>query len=341
MMNKVVFICISLFVWASHIYPMEGIASQEVKKNPFDLITDDHVIRQISDWLDAKSCARMRRTCRRFNNAAWQFDENIIIPMPLCSDEKENDYWKRVFDMVARVDAMIERFKAHNIIILFPQTNAIIHLSLPQELSKTKIQGLYTDYFCVVPSELDKLPKILPDLKFLALFGRMTYRFPLGFDSLPLTLQQLKKLETLYVLHIKTTAEDLRRLPASLTSLDLTECEISEIPESIADLKCLQSLSLWNNNLSVNELEKLAPLASYLKKLCISRLGLEKLPQCLASFEKLQEIDISQNHLSPHSLYCLTRLKNLRRINLAGNRQCESQQDLIKSMFSETVTIFI
>jgi len=342
-MNNNVCLFFMIFVLTARSFAMEMAVPQQAQQNPFDLITHDSVIVQIADQLDVQSCGRLRQTCKRFNNVAWPSESSLNVKIKRKGDQSEEDYWQGVFDRIGCIEAMIKRYQRHNPIILYPhnglaysayQDNPLIkRLSFPVGLSKINITGLGINSYDVELPMLEKLPEILPNLKMLGLTGH--YR-----ETLPSTLKRLMTLQSLYVFRYKVSSEHLAFVPPSVTTLSLIECDISDIPQTIAQLSSLRSLNLsQNENLVVEELEKLVRLAPHLEKLCISNIELEKLPRCLGSFEKLQELDISQNYLKPDALACLTGLINLRWINLAGNSKCESQKDLVRCMFPEKVTI--
>ncbi len=326
-------------------------AQQQVQPNPFDLITDDNVIRQISDWLDQQSCGRMRQVCKRFNNAVWQYDKPCEIASKKGQFERQSQYWERVYALIAVAKLQTGRHKANNKIILFPRFY-LNHLSfisprdsklyLP-ELPNPDVDGFRfrCDFF--ESAEIEKIPHIFPNFTFLDLIACKNDRKQF---SLPTILYKLTNLQTLHVKRYNISLDYIECLPAALNSLNLDDhCLLLGRLDfrKIAHLNCLRSLSLKHMELWPHMLDAFALLAPNLEKLCISGSGhtfkLEQLLSHLASFEKLKELDISQNDLNPEALTCLTGLKNLRWINLAGNRECESQKDLVRSMFPPTVTI--
>ncbi len=348
-----------ILVFAPHSWAMEISAPKEINQNPFDLIPDD-CIKRIADQLDANSRGMLRLCCRRFGTAALPTEKEFHITIKQTVDEPEDQYWQMVLHKLYQLDQSIQKVKAHNDIVLHMKV-PIADAELPEQLSSIKnLNGLFMEHglsgnvSCrrTQWTNFKQLLALLPNLK------QLSMPYGTAEDRLPSILYQLKRLQCLNVSGYEMKSEDFSLMPSSITELKLHACTIWGIPQLGEKLASLRSLSLVETHCYQYELadfscgpsfykqrisdslEKLlSPLAYSLEKLELSCNELAELPDCLASFEKLQEIDISQNDLSPHSLYCLKRLKNLRRINLAGNRQCESQKDLIDCMFSETVTI--
>ncbi|MEH2188529.1 MAG: COR domain-containing protein [Nostoc sp.] len=110
---------------------------------------------------------------------------------------------------------------------------------------------------------------------------------------------------------------ELTELPeaiASLTqlqNLDLSDNQLTELPEAIASLTQLQQLDLSNNELTA--LPKAIASLTQLQQLDLSHNELTELPEAIASLTQLQQLDLSNNELTalPKAIASLTQLQNL------------------------------
>ncbi|MDZ7991329.1 MAG: leucine-rich repeat domain-containing protein [Nostoc sp. EfeVER01] len=116
---------------------------------------------------------------------------------------------------------------------------------------------------------------------------------------------------------------ELTALPeaiASLTQLqklNLSHNQLSELPEAIASLTQLQRLYLDNNQLT--ELPEVIASLTQLQKLNLSHNQLSELPEAIASLTQLQRLYLDNNQLTelPEAIASLTQLQQL---NLSNNR---------------------
>ncbi len=342
-MNKTALLAVCAVTLSLQSFAMEKTAEPSEGANPFDLI-GDHEIQNIAAQGTKQAAGRLRGVSRRFNELVWHYDKPCEIrPWKdyLVTDQTETDqmYWKRVYEMIAAAQRQIGRFKAHNEIILYPRcaifpTDDYSKLSLPAELAHMNIDGLRINCDYVKASQVEKLPQILPNLKFLDLTGSSDPYVQVNI--LPSTLSQLTKLHTLTVARYRIPPEGCTLIPQSIVTLELKYCNVWFIHlMAIANLTSLRSLSLAANLLFVESLEKLAPLAPHLEKLNISFTSIAELPQCLASFEKLEELDISGNELKKDALNCIAGLKNLKLLIVPNSKTA----CLDTSMVPKTVTI--
>jgi len=93
--------------------------------------------------------------------------------------------------------------------------------------------------------------------------------------------------------------------------LDLTDCNLSELPENIGALKNLVQIRLNENNL-----ESLPDSFAELKRLRVldlERNSFRSLPQCLTQLDKLEDLNLNRNRLRvlPEEIKRLNRLENL------------------------------
>ncbi|KAE8299657.1 Leucine-rich repeat-containing protein 40 [Larimichthys crocea] len=111
-------------------------------------------------------------------------------------------------------------------------------------------------------------------------------------------------------------SDDIRLLPA-LTTLDLHNNQLSNLPSALGELQELQQLRLSHNQLKSLPVE-VCTLRN-LRSLTLQQNLLESLPEELGQLENLTDLDLSNNHLKtvPSSLSCLTCLQNL---NLSYNK---------------------
>ncbi|MEH2147869.1 COR domain-containing protein [Nostoc sp.] len=93
--------------------------------------------------------------------------------------------------------------------------------------------------------------------------------------------------------------------------LDLSNIELTEIPEAIASLTQLQRLNLGNNQLS--ELPEAIASLTQLKLLNLGNNQLSELPEAIASLTQLQRLDLDNNQLTrlPEAIAFLTQLQLL------------------------------
>ncbi|MEH1813312.1 MAG: COR domain-containing protein [Nostoc sp.] len=93
--------------------------------------------------------------------------------------------------------------------------------------------------------------------------------------------------------------------------LDLSDMELTEIPEAIASLSQLQELNLSSNQLT--ELPEAIASLTQLQTLNLSRNQLTALPEAIASLTQLQTLNLSRNQLTalPEVITSLTQLQQL------------------------------
>ncbi|MBN3925758.1 leucine-rich repeat domain-containing protein [Nostoc sp. NMS4] len=102
--------------------------------------------------------------------------------------------------------------------------------------------------------------------------------------------------------------------------LDLSDMQLSELPEAIASLTQLQQLYLRNNQLS--ELPEAIASLTQLQQLYLDNNQLTELPEAIASLTQLQRLDLSNNQLTelPEAIASLTQLQ---RLDLSNNQLTE------------------
>jgi len=338
---------------------LQSVAMEVVHQNPFDLMTDDTIIGQIADKLDDRARGCFRCCCKRFSNAAWPSKKSFRVTLEKKATEQEDHYWQRVWDQLHRLNEKIQTLHGQNDIILrLPKSNG--GLLLPPALALiNNLNGLSMGYSLSRNDvyrqaqfiNLEGLLMFLPYLNFLSLPWGQKERLPFG-------IRRLTRLQSLNIKEYEFTSDDFALLPSSITDLRLHYCTIWGVPQDAEKLTSLRYLSLIQTcyyqdaqiefaeqpHCIIEEIEDdwdqfLSPFAPSLEKLDLACSDLIALPKCLTSFEKLQEIDLVGNDLKPAALGCLTGLKNLRRVNLGRNSACESQKELVRSMFLPTVTI--
>ncbi|XP_035032497.1 leucine-rich repeat-containing protein 40 [Hippoglossus stenolepis] len=111
-------------------------------------------------------------------------------------------------------------------------------------------------------------------------------------------------------------SDDIRLLPG-LTTLDLHDNQLSNLPSALGELQELQQLRLSHNQLTVLLVEVCT--LKNLSSLTLQGNLLENLPEELGQLENLTELDLSNNQLKelPSSL---GRLTCLQKLNLCNNK---------------------
>ncbi|MDJ0535953.1 MAG: leucine-rich repeat domain-containing protein [Xenococcaceae cyanobacterium MO_207.B15] len=140
-------------------------------------------------------------------------------------------------------------------------------------------------------------------------------------------LQSLKELElNLSNNQLSALPEAITKL-SNLTRLDLSNNQLSALPKSVIKLSNLTRLDLSNNQLSF--LPESLGNFSNLTRLDLSANQLSFLPEFLGNFSNLTRLDLSRNQLStlPNSL---GNLSNLTRLDLSANQLLALPEALTK-----------
>jgi Leucine-rich repeat (LRR) protein len=126
------------------------------------------------------------------------------------------------------------------------------------------------------------------------------------------------------------------RNKSEVVFLNLSEKNLSSLPENIGELKNLKVLNLDRNAIknfpeSFWELEQL-------EVLILSRNGLDYLPKEIGRLKNLKKLYISRNNLSslPNSI---TELKGLKRIDASFNKLSDKDGEFIKKALPECIVI--
>ncbi len=124
---------------------------------------------------------------------------------------------------------------------------------------------------------------------------------------------------------------------SNVTQLNLVNCNLSKLPESIGNLYYLQRLNLNDNNLS-HLPESFGNLAS-LQALYIRNNNLIRLPKSLKNLHSIKVLGLLNNKLRevPEDLLSLP---SLRYLGISGNPINYSTDKTIKQLFKEAVQIF-
>ncbi|MEH2250889.1 leucine-rich repeat domain-containing protein [Nostoc sp.] len=138
--------------------------------------------------------------------------------------------------------------------------------------------------------------------------------------------QRIKKARREGAIELDLSDMELSEIPeaiASLTQLqtfDLSGNKLTELPEAIASLTQLQELNLSDNQLT--ELPEAIASLTQLQTLNLSYNQLTELPEAIASLTQLQELNLSDNQLTelPEAIASLTQLQEL---NLSDNQLTE------------------
>lgn len=102
----------------------------------------------------------------------------------------------------------------------------------------------------------------------------------------------------------------------NLRELDVSNNQISLIPDEIMNLKQLQKMCLDSNNLSqINESLK---YVATLEELSISNNSIYSIPDIFKWFNKLKYVDLSSNYINEISV-SLLEMKELKELNLSNN----------------------
>lgn len=129
-----------------------------------------------------------------------------------------------------------------------------------------------------------------------------------GFSDSICKIKQLKRLDIdCEITSIPSCISNLKKLE----HLDLYYNEISEIPDEIGDLSRLKYLNLKSNNIS--KFNSFICNLSKLENLNIGSNSMEEIPSCIQNLSKLKNLDISSNGIKtlPRSFYNLKKLENL------------------------------
>jgi internalin A len=140
-------------------------------------------------------------------------------------------------------------------------------------------------------------------------------------------------------LNPKVTCARFTNLAAALTYinqaciLDLSNKNLSELPQDITKLKNLIQINLSKNNLTVFPNELLS-----MDKLIVINLSNNKIaqvPTAINKLKNLQGLDLSNNQLTtlPDTL---SSIKTLRFLNVKGNNIDKTQLDKINSLIEES-----
>lgn len=97
-----------------------------------------------------------------------------------------------------------------------------------------------------------------------------------------------------------------------VVALGLYGQKIQTLPETIGDLKYLQSLYLWNNRL--NSLPEIIGKLMALKELCVTSNNISSLPESIGNLRRLTYLNLNSNSLTslPDTIGNLTELRDLR-----------------------------
>ncbi|MGK7930025.1 MAG: leucine-rich repeat domain-containing protein [Microcystaceae cyanobacterium] len=149
-------------------------------------------------------------------------------------------------------------------------------------------------------------------------------------SELPPEIAQLSQLQTLdlsnnhfsdsQISYYQAIIKIHRAKTEGVTYLDLSNNQLSELPQEIAQLSQLQQLDLSNNQLS--ELPPIFAQLSQLQQLDLSNNQLSKLPPEIAQLPQLQGLYLSNNQLSELPPI-FAQLSQLQQLNLSNSKLSE------------------
>ena len=148
--------------------------------------------------------------------------------------------------------------------------------------------------------------------------------------------QKLKEL-ILSKLSLTHISEEILDLKEHLTTLDLSNNELAEIPSFITELKYLEQLDLKNNKISNINID----FSKFINLKILSLKGnmLEKFPSQILKIDNLQELSIARNRIDaiPGTI---SQLKNLKIFFADGNRITELPDKLadLKELVAFTIS---
>ena len=163
----------------------------------------------------------------------------------------------------------------------------------------------FIEELCFYNYNLFKVPKSIGKLKGLKVLD-------LGFNmfkNLPSSIQSLTNLETLILDYNKIVDWDFLMYVPKLKKLNLIECGIEEVPDTLWSLTSLEHLDLrWNK---IAELPKDIGKLESLKVLRLNQNRLKALPQEIGQLHKLEELNLNNNYLTelPSALGTIRSLK--------------------------------
>lgn len=187
------------------------------------------------------------------------------------------------------------------------------------------LRGVHESY--LLPKEETKLPNRVIDVNTKAKPGRVRRR--LSFITMIASL-----LSIVCGLFVYSNFND----PLKVTSLNLSEQKLTQLPLKIADMKNLQELNLSGNRL---DLWQAMPLLKKLKKLKILDLSdneLEVLPKSLGQLTNLTTLDLSRNKLSDLSIET-EQLKKLQYLDLDNNNLRRFPAEINKLIHLQSVSL--
>jgi Leucine-rich repeat (LRR) protein len=179
-------------------------------------------------------------------------------------------------------------------------SNFLISMDLDLDEKTPLINGTTSSYEVIAPitisiSDLNNLYETLKLEKTLKL---SQYKF-----------KNIKELENIFL--------SLKRFWAKIENIDLSYCDISELPGCMTseNFPHLETLNLTCNTVSLQALEKIAQLTP-LKNLVLGACNIKQLPKNIMQLKKLTYLDLTNNPLSPEALGYVTQISSLEKLCL-------------------------
>ncbi len=119
--------------------------------------------------------------------------------------------------------------------------------------------------------------------------------------------------------------------------LDLSNQELTDVPEYVFNQKNIETINLSNNKLTGALGAEIKNLTN-LKQLNLSNNNFSGVPAEVGQLQNLEVLDLSNNQLTGLP-YEIGNLQNLKTLNVSGNNYSEKDLDIITEMLPANVTV--
>ncbi len=338
-MNRTYFAFICMCFFAIQSAAMEKQLTKLEDVGPYPL-------KAIARYVNHKTCAHARQTCKILNATFWNDSDPIcIMPDENTRNIRQKVFWKKLLAKIHAAETMIARYnQAINPKETFICNAIILKIAMFRKLSYLPFELKFTSYIRSLDlsgSQISVLAlgeifpswnsvrgyELLPLLYELNLSHNGIYEVPDSF----IHWTTLRSLDLSYNCLGFDRIQSLLSLPRQLEELDFSDNGLVDLPLGyLANFKCLRRLKLAGNMLHCSA--------------C-----LEKMAECLPNVE---ELDLCQNDLLLEDLLKLAPFNNLKKLNLKGRPESEGyqkwkenpftaeQQKLIQKLFPHAKIIF-
>ncbi len=277
-------------------------------------------IQTIARYLDQKTCANARKSCKFFNALFWNDSAPLVIsPVEIKSMEDAVKFWDNILTRISAAESLIKRFNPNLDATKVDIQNPVImkvcgyrFLAFCDELHLTTcVRALDVSNSLVCEEALALLPRLLPLLYELKLIGGGKL-----IDKIPQEFRQWTSLKRLFLGgngHVRDSLE--ASLPRSLEYLDMSYfsdlSRYKEIPQFLKEMTKLKGLNLSHSGPFLpGELAKIPRFCPQLEELDLSYNCLCMIPLCdFRLFKRLLRLNVYENDLCIFT--CLFRLPSV------------------------------